>query len=69
MWPVEQTLTSKHGKYITEENEAKHRQGIHGNRGQNLVEVRSKLPKQKEFVEFLRSKTSPLVLSKILTFH
>ncbi len=61
---VEQTLTSKHGKYITEENEAKHRQGIHGNRGQNLVEVRSKLPKQKEFVEFLRSKTSPLVLSK-----
>ncbi len=64
VWSVEQTLTSKHGKYITEENEAKHRQGIHGNRGQNLVEVRSKLPKQKEFVEFLRSKTSPLVLSK-----
>ena len=64
VWSVEQTLTSKHCKYITEENEAKHRQGIHGNRGQNLVEVRSKLPKQKEFVEFLRSKTSPLVLSK-----
>ena len=56
--------TSKHGKYVTEENEATHRQGIHANRGQNLIEVRSKLPKQKEFVEFLRSKTNAKVLAE-----
>ena len=56
--------TSKHGKYVTEENEATHRQGIHANRGQNLIEVRSKLPTQKEFVEFLRSKTNAKVLAE-----
>ena len=61
---VKKTATSKHGKYTTEENEAKHRQGIHGNRGQNLIEVRSKLPKQKDFVEFLRSKTNAKVLAE-----
>ena len=56
--------TSKHGKYVTEENEATHRQGIHANRGQNLIEVRSKLPTQKKFVEFLRSKTNAKVLAE-----
>ena len=61
---VKKTATSKHGKYTTEENEAKHRQGIHGNRGQNLIEVRSKLPTQKDFVEFLRSKTNAKALAE-----
>ena len=53
-----------HGKYETQENEAKHRQGIHANRGDNLVAVRSKLPKQKELVEFLRSKTKAKILAE-----
>jgi len=56
--------TSKHGKYVTEENEAKHRQGIHANRGENLVEVRTKLPIQKQFVEFIRSKTKAKILAE-----
>ena len=56
--------TSKHGKYVTQENEANHRQGIHANRGDNLVEVRTKLPKQKDFVEFLRSKTNSKILAE-----
>ena len=49
---------------MTQENEANHRQGIHANRGDNLVEVRTKLPKQKDFVEFLRSKTNSKVLAE-----
>ena len=56
--------TSKHGKYVTEENEATHRQGIHANRGDNLIAVRTKLPTQREFVEFLRSKTNAKVLAE-----
>jgi DNA modification methylase len=57
-------VAKKHGKYKTEENEAKHRQGIHANRGDNLVEVRSKLPKQKELVKFLKSKTKAKILAE-----
>ena len=53
-----------HGKYGTQENEAKHRQGIHANRGDNLIAVRTKLPTQKEFVEFLRSKTKAKTLAE-----
>ena len=56
--------TSKHGKYVTEENEAKHRQGIHANRGDNLIVVRTKLPTQEEFVEFIRSKTKAKTLAE-----
>ena len=48
----------------TQENEAKHRQGIHANRGDNLIAVRTKLPTQKEFVEFLRSKTKAKILAE-----
>ena len=40
-------VSKKHGKYKTQENESTHRQGMHANRGDNLVEVRSKLPEQK----------------------
>ena len=56
--------TSKHGKYVTQENEAKHRQGIHANRGDNLIAVRTKLPTQTELVEFLRSKTKAKTLAE-----
>ena len=53
-----------HGKYETQENESKHRQGIHANRGDNLIAVRTKLPTQKDFVEFLRSKTKAKILAE-----
>jgi DNA modification methylase len=62
--PMKPVVAKKHGKYKTEENEAKHRQGIHANRGDNLVEVRSKLPKQKELVKFLKSKTKAKILAE-----
>ena len=62
--PMKPVVTKKHGKYKTEENEAKHRQGIHANRGDNLIEVRTKLPKQKELVKFLRSKTKAKTLAE-----
>jgi len=53
----------KHGKYKTKENEAKNRQGIHANRGDKLIEVRTKLPNQKDLVDFLRSKTTAKILA------
>jgi DNA modification methylase len=62
--PMKPVVAKKHGKYQTEENEAKHRQGIHANRGDNLVEVRNKLPSQKDFVKFLRAKTKPKILAE-----
>ena len=52
-----------HGKYETKENEAKNRQGIHSNRGDKLIEVRTKLPMQKDLVDFLRSKTTAKILA------
>jgi site-specific DNA-methyltransferase (adenine-specific) len=52
-----------HGKYKTKENEAKNRQGIHSNRGDKLIEVRTKLPVQKDLVDFLRSKTTAKILA------
>ena len=57
-------VSKKHGTYETQENESTHRQGMHANRGDNLVEVRSKLPEQKYFVEFLRSKTKAKILAE-----
>ena len=57
-------VSKKHGKYKTQDNEAKHRQGIHANRGNNLIEVRTNLPEQKRFVKFLRSKTKPKTLAE-----
>ena len=44
------------GKYQTDENEKKHRQGMSKTRGTKLVETRPKLPSQKEFVNYLRNK-------------
>ena len=46
------------GKYQTDENEKKHRQGMSKTRGSKLVETRPKLPSQKEFVNYLRNKTT-----------
>jgi len=46
------------GKYQTDENEKKHRQGMSKTRGTKLVETRPKLPSQKEFVNYLRNKTT-----------
>ena len=57
-------VSKTHGKYKTQDNEAKHRQGIHANRGDNLIEVRTNLPEQKKFVKFLRSKTKPKTLAE-----
>lgn len=57
-------VSKKHGKYKTQDNEAKHRQGLHANRGNNLIEVRTNLPEQKRFVKFLRSKTKPKTLAE-----
>tara|TARA_R110001599_G_scaffold135202_1_gene313483 strand:+ start:190 stop:1845 length:1656 start_codon:yes stop_codon:yes gene_type:complete len=56
--------SKSHGKYATKENEAAHRQGIHANRGENLVEVRNNLPKQKDLVSFLKKKTNAKKLAE-----
>ena len=61
---MKSVAAKKHGKYKTEENELKHRQGIHANRGDNIIMVRSKLPKQKDLVTFLRSKTKAKTLAE-----
>ena len=52
-----------HGKYQTKENEAKNRQGLHADRGNKLIEDRTKLPNQKDLVNFLRSKTTAKTLA------
>ena len=46
------------GKYQTDENEKKHRQGMSKTRGSKIVQTRPKLPSQKEFVNYLKNKTS-----------
>jgi len=56
--------SKSHGKYATKENEAAHRQGIHANRGENLVEVRNNLPKQKDLVSFLKKTTNAKKLAE-----
>ena len=45
-------------KYKSLEQESKVRQGMNKSRGTKIVEVRPKLPKQEEFVDFIRSKTN-----------
>jgi len=61
---MKSVAAKKHGKYKTEENEAAHRQGIHANRGENLVEVRNNLPKQKDLVSFLKKTTNAKKLAE-----
>ena len=56
--------TSNTTKYGDIENEKNHRQGMHKDRGNNIILKRYNLPNQKEFVDFIRSKTSAKYLSE-----
>ena len=56
--------SNTHGKYKTELNELTHRQGLHANRGTNIMEFRPNLPKQKQFVTFMRDRTNAKILSE-----
>lgn len=56
--------TSNNTKYGDIENEKNHRQGMHKDRGNNIILKRYNLPNQKEFVDFLRSKTSAKYLAE-----
>ena len=51
-------ISNVFGKYKTEEIEKKHRQGMSKTRGSKLIETRPKLPSQKQFVNYLRNKTT-----------
>lgn len=55
---VKNTSSRGNGKYKTVEQEASVRQGMSKDRGRNLIEKRPYLPKQKEFVDFLRARVS-----------
>jgi DNA modification methylase len=45
-------------KYSNIENEATHRQGMHQERGNSIIEKRPNLPTHNEFVNFIRSRTN-----------
>jgi DNA modification methylase len=49
-------LENQNTKYVSIEKEMLHRQGMHKNRGNNIVEKRPNLPNQNDFVEFLRER-------------
>jgi len=51
-------------KYGSVENESKHRQGMHKERGESIVVTRKQLPEQKEFVDFIRDKSNAKNLSE-----
>ena len=51
-------------KYGSVENESKHRQGMHKQRGESVVVTRKELPEQKEFVDFIRKKSNAKKLSE-----
>ncbi|MEK9694954.1 MAG: site-specific DNA-methyltransferase [Candidatus Poseidoniales archaeon] len=55
---------SEDSKYGSIENEANHRQGMHRERGENLVAHRPLLPKQKEFVDFIRQTPKSKLIEK-----
>ena len=68
--PLKSAVTAKKGtaisqksKYQSSEQEATVRQGMNKSRGQKLVFLRKNLPTQKEFVEFMRSKTTPEIIA------
>lgn len=54
---------SNNTKYKNLEQESSVRQGMNRNRGAKIIKVRPKLPTQKEFVDYLRSKTTIKELS------
>jgi site-specific DNA-methyltransferase (adenine-specific) len=51
-------------KYKNIDIEKDHRQGMHNDRGNNIIEKRYNLPTQEEFVNFLRSRTNSKRLSE-----
>ena len=51
-------------KYGDADTEAMYRQGMHRDRGKNLIATRPDLPSQKEFVDFIRAKTNAKELSE-----
>ena len=60
----QRTGYKKIDKYGDAETEAMYRQGMHRDRGKNLIATRPDLPSQKEFVDFIRSKTNAKELSE-----
>ena len=60
---VNKTLSTK-TKYGSVENEAKHRQGMHKERGESIVSTRPDLPEQDKFVDFIRNKSNAKKLSE-----
>ena len=60
---VNKTLSTK-TKYGSVENESKHRQGMHKERGESIVTTRPELPKQDKFVDFIRQRTNAKKLSE-----
>jgi len=59
---VDQSQLISQSKYQTIDIEKEHRQGMHQNRGENIIEKRPNLPSQKEFVNFLRNRIKMNVL-------
>ena len=51
---TKKTKSKKKTKYGSIENESKHRQGMHQQRGENLIETRPLLPHQTDFVAFMK---------------
>ena len=54
----------QNSKYRDTEQEASVRQGMNKKRGQKLVFLRKNLPSQKEFVDFMRSKTTSEMIAQ-----
>ena len=52
------TVTRNKGKYTSSKQEASVRQGMNKERGSKLIEKRPYLPQQKEFVDFMRARTT-----------
>ena len=69
--PLKAAVTAKkkkgntqNSKYQNTEQEASVRQGMNKKRGQKLVFLRKNLPTQKEFVDFMRSKTTAQTIAE-----
>nr|WP_290940396.1 site-specific DNA-methyltransferase [Hyphomonas sp.] len=54
---------SSFGKYGDQEPESLNRQGMHGKRGEKLIQVRDNLPTQEKLVAYLKKKTNAKTLA------
>ena len=54
---------SSFGKYGDQETESLNRQGMHGKRGEKLIQVRDNLPTQEKLVAYLKKKTNAKTLT------